>query len=84
MNALSHTWVLGLIGGLLLAASHAHAETDASAAAAERPILLQPEHPLATQELRSTDNYTIVSAPTAPLHMDPPTLPDSRRSWART
>lgn len=76
MNALPHTWALGLIGGLLLAAAPAHAETELSAAAAERPVLLQAEQPAATQELRTTDNYTIVSAPTAPLHMEPPKLPD--------
>ncbi|MES2818311.1 MAG: mannuronan 5-epimerase AlgG [Pseudomonadota bacterium] len=46
------------------------------AAWAQASVLTVPETSKAVQELRATQSYTVSSAPTAPLHLDPPTLPD--------
>ncbi|MHA6494150.1 mannuronan 5-epimerase AlgG [Pseudomonas borbori] len=75
MNATSLTWITGLLIGGLSIASSVNAETDAAATTPELAAL-QLQEPTPIQELRTTDNYTIVSAPTEPLHMDPPKLPD--------
>ncbi|SDG85611.1 poly(beta-D-mannuronate) C5 epimerase [Pseudomonas benzenivorans] len=53
-----------LLGALQLAAPCVQGAERAAAPA--RP----------TQELKETKNYTVTSAPTAPLHLDPPQLPD--------
>jgi len=78
MNTRTHAWISSLLVGGLLAATQIQAEPDTVTAEAQsEKILLQPEdEPKPIQMLRTTSNYTIVSAPIEPLHMEPPTLPD--------
>lgn len=72
MNAVRYSKhaALSLLGGVLLLSStvlHAEIRPVSLTGAAKAP---------STQELLSTDNYVIRSAPIAPLRIPPPALPD--------
>ena len=60
-----------LAGALLLASSAAFASVDVPPAKAEHA-------PILAKELQQAKTYTVSSAPTAPLHLEKPKLPDLR------
>ncbi len=76
-----------LLGGLLSAGAPvwaaqpaAKAESSAKAAAKGSEEKTAEEHPGAepgkTQTLKESGNYTVTAAPSEPLHLEPPKLPD--------
>lgn len=60
-----------LAGALLLASSAAFASVDA-------PPVKTEHAPILAKELQQAKTYTVSSAPTAPLHLEKPKLPDLR------
>lgn len=77
MNPTSHSLATGLVlGGLLLAMVQAHATGSAGADDEARAPAILHQEKISVQGLRSTSNYTVISAPTEPLYMEPPQLPD--------
>ncbi|NWA23497.1 right-handed parallel beta-helix repeat-containing protein [Pseudomonas gingeri] len=58
-----------LAGALLLASSAAFANVEA-------PLAKTAHAPTLAKELQQAKTYTVSSAPTEPLHLDKPTLPD--------
>lgn len=63
-----------LLGGLLGAAAPVWAvQPPANAGTAQQNPANQPGH---TQTLKEIGNYTVTAAPSEPLHLEPPQLPD--------